>query len=114
MSEGSSSPASDLSSPRSYCIAGLGNPGSRYEATPHNIGFWVLDRLAERHSIRISKGENSSLTGSGRIGDNSIVLVKPQNFMNNSGQGVAPILKYRNLTPENLIVVYDELDLPWT
>jgi peptidyl-tRNA hydrolase, PTH1 family len=99
---------------RTYCIAGLGNPGSKYESSPHNIGFLVVDRLAERHSIRISKCENDSLTGSGRIGDNSIVLVKPQTFMNLSGRGVAGVLKYRNLTHENLIVVYDELDLPWT
>jgi peptidyl-tRNA hydrolase, PTH1 family len=99
---------------RTYCIAGLGNPGSRYEGTPHNIGFLVADRLAERHSIRITKCEHESLTGSGRLDDNSIVLVKPQTFVNLSGRAVAGVLKYRNLTHENLIVVYDELDLPWT
>jgi PTH1 family peptidyl-tRNA hydrolase len=96
------------------CIAGLGNPGTRYEQTPHNIGFKVIDELARRSAIHLSKGEGGSLTGSGRIADRGIILVKPQTFMNNSGSGVAPVLNYRKLTPQDLIVVYDELDLPWT
>lgn len=97
-----------------FCIAGLGNPGIRYEGTPHNIGFLVVDELAKRHAIRVSKNESAALTGSGHIRDNTIVLVKPQTFMNNSGAAIGPVLKYRNLTNHDLIVVYDELDLPWT
>ncbi len=96
------------------CIAGLGNPGSRYEATPHNVGFLVVDELARRHGIQVSKREHSALVGSGRIGNRSVVLVKPQTFMNESGMAVGPLLGYRNLTSHNLVVVYDELDLPWT
>jgi len=95
-------------------IAGLGNPGVRYEQTPHNAGFWVVDELAQRHLIRISKNEHSSLTGSGKIRNRDVILVKPQTFMNNSGVGISAVLNYRNLTPDSLIVVYDELDLPWT
>jgi PTH1 family peptidyl-tRNA hydrolase len=97
-----------------FCIAGLGNPGPRYEVTPHNIGFLVLDELAERHAIRVSKRESDALLGSGQIRDKPVVLVKPQTFMNNSGAAIGPVLKYRNLTNHDLIVVYDELDLPWT
>ncbi len=96
------------------CIVGLGNPGPRYEATPHNIGFLVINELAQRHSIRVSKKESAAVTGSGYIGNKPVILVKPQTFMNNSGAAVGPVLNYRNLTNHDLIVVYDELDLPWT
>jgi peptidyl-tRNA hydrolase, PTH1 family len=97
-----------------YCIAGLGNPGIRYERTPHNVGFWVLDELSRRTGIRISKNESETLLGSGRIGNKDVILVKPQTFMNLSGVGISAVLRYRKLTNRNLIVVYDELDLPWT
>ena len=96
------------------CIAGLGNPGTRYQDTPHNIGFKVIDELSRRYSVHLSKGEGGSLTGSGRIGEHSIVLVKPQTFMNDSGAGIKPVLDYRKLTNQDLIAVYDELDLPWS
>jgi PTH1 family peptidyl-tRNA hydrolase len=99
---------------QALCIAGLGNPGSRYEHTPHNLGFRVLDELAKRHSLSISKTEGVSLTASGLLADKKAVLVKPQTFMNNSGMGVGAVLKSHNLTHRNLIVVYDELALPWT
>lgn len=99
---------------RVHCIAGLGNPGARYEETPHNIGFWVVDELAKRYFIRVSKNERGTLTGSGKIRDKEVVLVKPQTFMNNSGAGLSAVLKFRNLTSKDLIVVHDELDLPWT
>ena len=115
MSEGSGAlPASDEAEARVYCIAGLGNPGIRYEGTPHNAGFWVLDELGERWGIRISKQESETLIGSGRIGNKEVILVKPQTFMNHSGVGISAVLRYRKLTPQNLIVVYDELDLSWT
>lgn len=97
-----------------YCIAGLGNPGARYERTPHNAGFWVLDELDKRWGIRISKHESETLIGSGRIGNKEVILVKPQTFMNHSGVGISAVLRYRKLTSQNLIVVYDELDLSWT
>ena len=96
------------------CVAGLGNPGVRYEATPHNFGFLVVDELAKRYGIRVTKGESGALVGSGQIRNKTVVLVKPQTFMNLSGAAISPVLKYRNLTNQDLIVVYDELDLPWT
>jgi len=99
---------------QTLCIAGLGNPGSRYEDTPHNLGFRVLDELARRHSLRITKMEGASLTASGLLGDKKVILVKPQTFMNNSGMGISSVLKSHNLTHRNLLVVYDELALPWT
>jgi peptidyl-tRNA hydrolase, PTH1 family len=107
-------PARDEASVSPVCIAGLGNPGARYEATPHNAGFLALDELARRHGIRISRTESGALVGSGRIGERSVILVKPQTFMNLSGTAIGPVLKYRNLTSRDLVVVYDELDLPWT
>lgn len=85
-----------------------------YEATPHNIGFLVLDELADRYFIRISKNENGALTGIGKIRSKEVVLVKPWTFMNNSGAGLSSVLQFRKLTNQNLIVVHDELDLPWT
>lgn len=99
---------------RAYCVAGLGNPGVRYQGTPHNIGFKVLDELAKRHLVRMSKSERFAAAGGGRIRDKDVVLVKPQTFMNDSGVGVSAILTSRALTNSDLILVYDELDLPWT
>ncbi|HTU48757.1 MAG TPA: aminoacyl-tRNA hydrolase [Bryobacteraceae bacterium] len=102
------------SGPRSYCVVGLGNPGVKYQDTPHNLGFRVVEELAKRHLIRISRNEGIALTGKGKIRDNDILLVKPQTFMNNSGAGIHGVLKSRRMTNKDLIVVYDELDLPWT
>ena len=98
---------------KTICIAGLGNPGSRYQRTPHNIGWWVVDELSRRHHIPVTKHEHGNLTGSGRIGNTPVILVKPQTFMNLSGTGISALLRYRKLGPGDLIVVYDELDLPW-
>jgi peptidyl-tRNA hydrolase, PTH1 family len=112
--ESGSSEPSGKPQRRVYCIAGLGNPGMRYAETPHNIGFWVVDELAKRYFIRLSKNERGTLAGAGKIRNKDVVLVKPQTFMNNSGAGLSAVLKFRNLTNEDLIVVHDELDLPWT
>ncbi|MGH9583359.1 MAG: aminoacyl-tRNA hydrolase [Bryobacteraceae bacterium] len=92
---------------------GLGNPGARYRDTPHNIGFLVIDEIAKRYLIPVSKKEGSALTGNGKVRNKDAILVKPRTFMNLSGMAVGPILKYRGLTAENLIVIHDELDLPW-
>lgn len=108
MSSGVSDPSSSV-----FCVAGLGNPGARYERTPHNAGFWVIDELARRHAIPVTRNECGALIGSGHIGNTPVVLVKPQTFMNNSGEGVSAILRFRKLPPDRLIVIHDELDLPW-
>jgi PTH1 family peptidyl-tRNA hydrolase len=96
-----------------YLIVGLGNPGVEYENTPHNLGFMVIDRLAESNAIRISRKENMSHVGLGTIKDKPVALAKPQTYMNLSGPAVKGLLERYELKPDRLIVVYDELDLPW-
>jgi PTH1 family peptidyl-tRNA hydrolase len=96
-----------------FLVVGLGNPGEEYENTPHNLGFMVMDRLAATHSIRISRKENTSFVGLGAVGGKSLALAKPQTYMNLSGPAVKGLLERYGLTPGRLIVVYDELDLPW-
>ena len=96
-----------------FLIVGLGNPGAEYENTPHNLGFMVIDRLAELHSIRISRKENMARVGLGTIGNKPVGLAKPQTFMNLSGSAVKGLLERYELKPDRLIVVYDELDLAW-
>ena len=96
-----------------FLIVGLGNPGEEYENTPHNLGFMVIDRLAGSHSIRVSRKENTSLVGLGNIGGKRLAVAKPQTYMNLSGPAVRGLLERYELKPDRLIVVYDELDLPW-
>ena len=96
-----------------YLIVGLGNPGEEYENTPHNLGFLVADRLAESHGIRVSRKENLSRVGLGVIAGRRVALAKPQTFMNLSGLAVKGLLERYGLKPDRLIVVVDELDLPW-
>lgn len=93
-------------------MVGLGNPGEEYENTPHNLGFRVVDLLAERHSIRVTRKDSKALTGIGEIEGKAVMLAKPQTFMNLSGTSVAPLMEKHSLTPADLILVYDELDLP--
>ena len=96
-----------------WLIAGLGNPGPEYENTPHNLGFLVVDRLAARNGIRISRKESMALVGRGSVGGEIVLLAKPQTFMNLSGSSVKGLLSKHGLKPEELILIYDELDLPW-
>jgi PTH1 family peptidyl-tRNA hydrolase len=99
---------------RSYFVVGLGNPGLRYEQTPHNLGFLVVDRLAERNRISVRNNEGVTLTGTGTIRERDVVLAKPQTFMNRSGASVRAMMQNRKLTSRDLILVYDDIDLPWT
>jgi PTH1 family peptidyl-tRNA hydrolase len=96
-----------------WLVVGLGNPGAEYETTWHNLGFLTVDRLAARNQIRVSRLECRALVGSGRVGDKPVLLAKPQTFMNLSGQSVTGLLEKNGLTPAQLVLVYDELDLPW-
>jgi PTH1 family peptidyl-tRNA hydrolase len=96
-----------------FLVVGLGNPGAEYENTPHNLGFLVIDRLAESHGIRVGRKQNLSLVGLGAIGAKRIALAKPQTFMNLSGAAVKGLLERYGLKPDRLILVYDELALPW-
>lgn len=93
-------------------IVGLGNPGSEYENTRHNAGFLVLDRLARRHGIPVRKKLRGALVGEGVLGGERVALVKPQTYMNLSGNAVAGLVHWYKLSPADVIVVYDDKDLP--
>jgi PTH1 family peptidyl-tRNA hydrolase len=96
-----------------FLVVGLGNPGDEYAATPHNAGFMVVDRLAEMHAIRVNRKDSKALTGVGEIAGKPVMLAKPQTFMNDSGISVAPLMEKHGFAPADLIVVWDELNLPW-
>jgi PTH1 family peptidyl-tRNA hydrolase len=97
-----------------FLVAGLGNPGEEYANTPHNLGFMVVDRLAEMHQIRVNRRDSRALAGVGRIAGHEVMLAKPQTFMNLSGTSLQPLMEKHSLTAGDLILVYDELALPWT
>jgi PTH1 family peptidyl-tRNA hydrolase len=92
-------------------IVGLGNPGSRYRRTRHNIGFQVIDRLAEMKGISVSRKRFKSLLGTGRVHTHEIILMKPLTFMNRSGEAVKEAANFFRTTVEDLVVVHDDLDL---
>ena len=92
------------------CIVGLGNPGGEYEQTRHNLGFMVLDTLAERARATISDKKFKARIGRARIAGEDCLLVKPQTYMNLSGESVGPALGFFKMKPSALIVIHDELD----
>jgi len=96
-----------------YLVVGLGNPGEEYENTPHNLGFRVIDLLAERHAIRVNRRDSKALMGVGEIAGRPVMLAKPQTYMNLSGTSVEPLMAKHTLAADDLILVYDELDLAW-
>ena len=89
-------------------LVGLGNPGRYYSDTKHNFGFWVLDKFAEKRSLKFQAGKGDYLL----VKSNDIALVKPTTYMNNSGMAVADYCRYFQNTPQELLVVYDDIDLP--
>ena len=93
-------------------IAGLGNPGRKYENTKHNMGFLVLDALAEKNGIRIRKIKHKALVGEGIIAGQKVLLVKPQTYMNLSGESLREVVQYYDIEPEEIMVVYDDADIP--
>ncbi|HLH00643.1 MAG TPA: aminoacyl-tRNA hydrolase [Bryobacteraceae bacterium] len=94
-------------------VVGLGNPGEEYEHTAHNLGFLVVDRLAERNGIQVKRKDCRALVGQGKIAGKPVMLAKPQTFMNVSGESVKGLLVKNEMSPAGLLVIYDELDLPW-
>ena len=94
-------------------IVGLGNPGSDYEWTPHNLGFLAVDALAERAGIRVTRPEEKALVGRGEFVGQQVVLAKPQTMMNLSGVSVRSLFERYECSPADLIVLIDETDLPW-
>jgi PTH1 family peptidyl-tRNA hydrolase len=93
-------------------IVGLGNPGKTYAHNRHNIGFRCLNHLARLHSIQVKKHQCQSQTGSGRIAGGEVLLAKPKTFVNLSGEAVGPLMRRYKIKANDLIVIYDDLDLP--
>ncbi len=94
-------------------IVGLGNPGREYAENRHNIGFLCIDHIATEHEIRLNKSRFKAVFGEGRLGGHRVVLVKPQTFMNKSGAAVAPVARWYKVDPNDILVIYDDLDLPF-
>ncbi len=94
-----------------YIIVGLGNPGKKYENTRHNIGFIAIDYFAEKYNIKINKIKHKALMGEGTIGGEKVILVKPQTFMNLSGESIREVMSYYKVPIENLVVIYDDIDI---
>ena len=94
-------------------IVGLGNPGRQYAANRHNIGFMVLDKLAARHKRKFNKVLNRGTAAIGEADLRRVVLLKPQTFMNDSGACVSPTLNFYKCRLADMLVIYDELDLPF-
>lgn len=92
-------------------MAGLGNPGAKYAGNRHNVGFMALDRIASDHGFTPWKARFQGLVAEGRLGDQRVTLLKPQTFMNLSGQSVGEAMRYLKLAPADVIVLHDELDL---
>lgn len=93
-------------------IVGLGNPGTEYERTRHNVGWMVLDAFAKKFRIELNKHEKSAMTGSGRVAGGSVMLAKPLTYMNLSGDAVRLLMNAYLDSPQDLIIVYDDIDLP--
>ena len=98
--------------PPALIVVGLGNPGPDYADTRHNVGFWFLDMLATKHSIEFSRKNRAALVGEGEMDGRRIVLAKPRTFVNSSGEAARYLLARFRTTPERLLLVYDDIDLP--
>ena len=97
-----------------FAIIGLGNPGITYQSTRHNLGFWLLDNIAEKDNVQFKKSEEFHADYLiMKRNDKKVLLVKPKTFMNESGRYLSAILNYFRFSPENVIVVHDELTLPF-
>lgn len=92
-------------------VVGLGNPGSRYAATRHNVGFMAVDALAAAHGASVNRKQHQSLCAELRLGPVALFLMKPQTFMNRSGEAVAAAARWFKTEPENVIAIYDDMDL---
>lgn len=92
-------------------IVGLGNPGMQYAATRHNIGFEVIDSLAETYNISVVKNKYKALIGDGNIGGEKVILMKPQTYMNLSGEAVRACMEFHKISSDDLIVIYDDISL---
>ncbi|NMA94436.1 MAG: aminoacyl-tRNA hydrolase [Clostridiales bacterium] len=94
-----------------FAIVGLGNPGDKYRDTRHNVGYMAVDLLARNHNIDINRMKYSSLIGEGRIEGHKVILVKPQTFMNLSGEAVLAVRDFYKLENSHIIIIYDDIDI---
>ena len=94
-----------------WVVVGLGNPGKRYAATRHNVGFRVIDRLAAHWSVDVERKAHRACVGEARHGDERVLLVKPQTYMNDSGHAVASLRRFYRFAPDRLVAVHDDVDL---
>ena len=100
------------SGPVDWLIVGLGNPDKKYVGTRHNAGFAALEALAEKLSVRVDRVKYKSFCGEARIGDNRVLLMMPQTYMNNSGEAVREAMQFYKLPPERVLVMFDDISLP--
>ena len=104
--------AARTGTPADLLVVGLGNPGSEFEGTRHNVGAEVVQVLARRHGARLRKGKERALVDEVRVGSARLALAIPMTYMNDSGQAVALLARRYGVEPEHLVIVHDELDLP--
>jgi PTH1 family peptidyl-tRNA hydrolase len=104
---------SELDDKSKFMVVGLGNPGRKHRHNRHNLGFMVLDKLAARHEVKLSRVQSQALVGSGRIESRSVILVKPMTYMNLSGKSVGALSRYYRIPLNKLVITYDEIDLPF-
>lgn len=102
----------EFAEPRPKLIVGLGNPGPEYQGTRHNLGFKCVDLLADQHSIDFSDRRSSAVLGLGSISGHRVALAKPRTFVNRSGDAVRYLLARYRASPQDLLIVYDDMDLP--
>lgn len=95
-----------------YIIAGLGNPGLQYAATRHNVGFMAVDSIAKHYDAKLDKLKHKALTGRCVINGRGVLLLKPQTFMNLSGEAIADVARFYKVPPQNIIVIFDDCSLP--
>ena len=94
-----------------FIIAGLGNPGLKYAGTRHNVGFGAIDMLAEKYGIDVDARKHKALIGKGVIEGQKVILVKPQTYMNLSGESIQAVAAYYKLSPKEVLVIYDDVNL---
>ena len=95
--------------PVSFIIAGLGNPGTQYEKTRHNVGFVAIDYIAEKLGVRIDRAKFHSLVAEAKIGNARVLLMKPQTYMNNSGVAIGEAAAFYKITPDRVLILHDEI-----
>jgi PTH1 family peptidyl-tRNA hydrolase len=106
------SQTNEISNTEAFMIVGLGNPGKEYQKNRHNVGFMAIDEIAKTLGFDSRKVKSNAILLEGKKDNKKIILVKPQTFMNLSGNAVAPLVRFFQIKPENLFVIYDDLDLP--